>query len=102
MVIDGDHTADGANEDLRDLFPRVSPGGVLIFDNIAHPDLPGLLELWHKWRKTLDLDFRFGEYLDHGHGVGWAVRSYERIQTRHRPERLIVWLVRKLLAYLGN
>jgi predicted O-methyltransferase YrrM len=74
IVIDGDHTESGADQDLADAFPRVAPKGVLIFDDLVHPSHRYLLSLWRRWRDRLAGEFSFAEYLNDGLGVGWAVR----------------------------
>lgn len=74
IVVDGDHTESGADADLRDVFPHVSPGGIVIFDDLIHPQHGYLLDLWHRWRDRLEGEFDFAEYLDDGLGVGWAIR----------------------------
>jgi hypothetical protein len=33
-LVDGDHTLDGAERDLRDAWPLVKPGGYLVFDDL--------------------------------------------------------------------
>jgi predicted O-methyltransferase YrrM len=74
IVVDGDHTEAGADQDLRDTFPRIARGGVLIFDDLMHPSHRYLLDVWRRWTKKLADQFSFAEYLDDGLGVGWAVR----------------------------
>lgn len=74
IVVDGDHTEAGADQDLRDTFPRVARGGVLIFDDLMHPSHRYLLDVWRRWTEKLSDQFTFAEYLDDGLGVGWAVR----------------------------
>jgi predicted O-methyltransferase YrrM len=74
LVVDGDHTEHGAEQDLADTFPRVARGGVLIFDDLMHPSHRYLLNVWRRWANKLGSDFTFAEYLDDGLGVGWAVR----------------------------
>jgi predicted O-methyltransferase YrrM len=74
VVVDGDHTEAGADADLRDVFPHVSHGGIVIFDDLTHPQHRYLLDLWHRWRDRLAGQFEFAEYLDDGLGVGWAIR----------------------------
>lgn len=36
-LVDGDHSAAGALADLQDVWPRLRPGGRLLFDDITHP-----------------------------------------------------------------
>jgi predicted O-methyltransferase YrrM len=74
IVVDGDHTEAGADQDLRDTFPRVARGGVLVFDDLMHPSHRYLLNIWRRWTQKLSDQFTFAEYLDDGLGVGWAVR----------------------------
>jgi predicted O-methyltransferase YrrM len=74
IVVDGDHTEIGADQDLRDTFPRLTRGGVLIFDDLMHPQHKYLLNVWRRWSEALADDFEFAEYLEDGLGVGWAVR----------------------------
>jgi predicted O-methyltransferase YrrM len=76
ILVDGDHTEAGALEDLKNVFPRLAPGGMLVFDDIAHPVHHYLLGLWRRCIGELGLRVRCGEYLDHGHGVAIALRAY--------------------------
>lgn len=73
VVVDGDHTDQGAAEDLRDVLPHVALGGVLVFDDIAHPAHPYLDGVW---RDALAADGRFRDWRfeELGFGVALAVR----------------------------
>jgi predicted O-methyltransferase YrrM len=42
MLVDGDHTEGGAMQDLRECLTALAPGGLLLFDDIGHPDHPYL------------------------------------------------------------
>jgi predicted O-methyltransferase YrrM len=55
VTVDGDHSDDGATQDLCDVLPRLAVGGAVVFDDIGHPAHPGLFD-------------------DAGYGVGFAVR----------------------------
>jgi hypothetical protein len=44
ILIDGDHTAAGAAQDLEDCAGLLAPEGRLIFDDIGHPDHPYLAD----------------------------------------------------------
>lgn len=44
ILVDGDHTPEGAAADLRDCFRMLEPGGVLVFDDAT----PELLPVWRK------------------------------------------------------
>jgi predicted O-methyltransferase YrrM len=76
IVVDGDHTDAGAWQDLADVAPRLELGGMLVFDDIAHPGHLGLYAVWRKCLDDLGLRVRSAEYRDHGHGVGIFIRSY--------------------------
>jgi predicted O-methyltransferase YrrM len=73
VTVDGDHSREGAAADLAHVIPRVKAGGVLTFDDIAHPQHPWLAEVW----RDLVVGSRqfdcaaFGEL---GFGVAVAVR----------------------------
>ena len=75
ILVDGDHSEAGAHQDLQNVFPRLAPGGMLVFDDIAHPAHHYLLTLWRRCTAELGLRIRAAEYLDHGHGVAIAIRS---------------------------
>ena len=72
VLVDGDHTADGALQDLRDVMPHVRTGGVVVFDDVVDTaDSPGecatLREVWEQiqreftgWTYITHLPGRFG------------------------------------------
>jgi len=76
IIVDGDHSLKGAEQDLRNVFPRIAPGGILIFDDIAHFEFHDLWFLWKHYKKVLEKHFRFLEYREQGHGVAVAIRSH--------------------------
>lgn len=79
ILVDGDHSAAGAKQDLYDIWPLLNSGGYVVFDDVApeffHPDL---LPVWDAWVKLTgisevyrNLDDKFGEHtLSHGVVVG--------------------------------
>ncbi|HEX9659999.1 MAG TPA: class I SAM-dependent methyltransferase, partial [Rhodothermales bacterium] len=73
MTVDGDHTARGASEDLRNVTTRLKLGGVLVFDDIAHPHHPDLRDVWVREIVRSPM-FRTWEFCDLGFGIGVAVR----------------------------
>jgi predicted O-methyltransferase YrrM len=73
ITVDGDHTADGAIQDLEDVIPHLSVGGVLIFDDIIHPAHRYLLDCW-KQVTAKHPQLRTYEFTDAGFGVAAAVR----------------------------
>ncbi|NJO18681.1 MAG: class I SAM-dependent methyltransferase [Thioploca sp.] len=44
VLIDGDHSVDGARQDLMDIMPHINVGGVMVFDDIV--DCEGLQDVW--------------------------------------------------------
>jgi predicted O-methyltransferase YrrM len=42
ITVDGDHSESGAETDLQNCWPLLRDGGILAFDDIAHPNYPGL------------------------------------------------------------
>lgn len=75
VTVDGDHSADGAWRDLVNVAPRVRVGGVLVFDDIANPYCPDLLEVW---RRLVEFDggLQSFEYDAMGTGVAFAIRRH--------------------------
>jgi predicted O-methyltransferase YrrM len=75
ITVDGDHSDRGARRDLRDVLPRLRIGGAVVFDDISHPQHPGLREVW---RGTVASDPRYSswEFDDVGYGVAVAVRKW--------------------------
>jgi hypothetical protein len=49
MTVDGDHRDAEAMADLNNAAPRLAAGGVLVFDDIVHPQYPTLGALWRNW-----------------------------------------------------
>ena len=72
ITIDGDHRESGAMIDLENTLPRLAPGGVLVFDDVSHPDLPHMLSLWRKVTSRYPALETF-EYTDAGYGVAFAI-----------------------------
>jgi predicted O-methyltransferase YrrM len=72
ITVDGDHTEQGAEQDLRDVLPHLKTGGVLIFDDIAQ--YPALYDVW---RDVVASDLRFSSwaFTELGYGVAIAVRT---------------------------
>jgi predicted O-methyltransferase YrrM len=75
ITVDGDHTDEGAAQDLADILPRLKIGGAVVFDDVSHPAHPGLAEVW---RDLVAGDRRFSAwtYDEVGFGVGFAIRKY--------------------------
>lgn len=74
ITVDGDHSEDGALDDLKNTIPRLSVGGVLVFDDICHPAHPYLLDVWHRAMAAFP-NLTHYEYTDAGYGVAFAIRT---------------------------
>jgi len=74
ITVDGDHTEAGAFDDLKNVIPHLSVGGILVFDDIAHPAHPYLLNVWKKAMLTFPYLTGF-EYTEMGYGVAFAIRK---------------------------
>jgi predicted O-methyltransferase YrrM len=74
ITVDGDHSAEGATKDLEDVIPYLSVGGVLVFDDISHPQHRYLLDVWKSViSKHNNLtDYCFTEI---GYGVAFAIKT---------------------------
>jgi predicted O-methyltransferase YrrM len=73
ITVDGDHSELGAFDDLCNVIPHLSVGGVLVFDDIAHPAHPYLLGVWRQTMEKFPFLASF-EYTDTGFGVAFAIR----------------------------
>lgn len=72
IYIDGDHGYAGAKRDLDIAFDHLAAGGMLVFDDIAHPSHPELLGLWNEYRARYP-QLLFMEDMS-GTGTGVAIR----------------------------
>jgi len=46
ILVDGDHSAEGAREDLEDCWKLLTLDGLLVFDDLSHPLHPELLTVY--------------------------------------------------------
>ncbi len=74
ITVDGDHTEAGAFDDLKNVIPHLSVGGILVFDDIAHPAHPYLLNVWKKTMAMFQTLTSF-EFTELGYGVAFAIRK---------------------------
>jgi len=74
VTVDGDHSRRGAEQDLRDVLPRVKIGGIIVFDDICHPLHPYLATVW---QRVIAKDSRFAtwQFAELGYGVAFAIRK---------------------------
>lgn len=70
ITVDGDHRPEGARIDLENTLPRIAPGGILLFDDIIHPDLTHLAGVW---RSAIAKFPRYSVYTNTTDGTGLAV-----------------------------
>ncbi len=73
ITVDGDHTEEGAYNDLENVIPHLAPGGVIVFDDVCHPYHPYLIDVW---RKAIagDSSLIAYEFTEFGYGVAFAVK----------------------------
>jgi predicted O-methyltransferase YrrM len=75
ITVDGDHSNQGAAEDIADILPRLKIGGVVVFDDVSNPNVAGLGEVWQRM-VARNPRFSAFTYDDVGYGVGLGVRKY--------------------------
>lgn len=75
ITVDGDHSEEGAFDDLCNVIPFLSVGGVLVFDDIAHPSHKYLLDVWNRALVKFPYLSHY-EYTDAGYGIAFVVRKY--------------------------
>lgn len=51
ILVDGDHTANGGLQDLRDCWPLLAPGGLMLFDDICNDSHTYLLDVFDRFTK---------------------------------------------------
>lgn len=73
MTVDGDHSEEGARIDLENVLPRLKMGGVILLDDISHPQHAYLETLWDKLIGQ-NKQFVAQKYTELGYGIACAVR----------------------------
>jgi predicted O-methyltransferase YrrM len=75
VTVDGDHSRSGAARDICDVLPHLTVGGVLIFDDITHPQHSYLKRVW--W-ECVGRNPRFASWTfdELGFGVAAAIRKW--------------------------
>jgi predicted O-methyltransferase YrrM len=74
ITVDGDHSEEGAYADLCNVIPRLAPGGILVFDDIAHPLHPYLVNCWRRATQNHPNLVTY-EYTETGYGIAFAVSA---------------------------
>ncbi|MCC9599013.1 class I SAM-dependent methyltransferase [Stieleria sp. JC731] len=72
--VDGDHSEDGARADLLTVIPRLAVGGVIVLDDITHPQHLYLEKVWDEVIGN-NPAFSSAKYRELGYGVAVAVRK---------------------------
>jgi predicted O-methyltransferase YrrM len=75
VTVDGDHSDEGAREDLLNVLPRIARGGAVVFDDVSHPLHPNLSRVWSNALQDCGLRFVSSAYTALGYGVAVAVRN---------------------------
>lgn len=76
ITVDGDHSEEGAMADLLTVIPRLRIGGILVFDDIAHPQHLYLRRVWNQVIAKRP-NFSTYEFTEIGYGVAFAVKMYD-------------------------
>lgn len=71
--VDGDHSPDGAQADLECVLPYVDLGGMLLLDDITHPQHRYLEDVWDQVVGS-NPDFVSYKYRELGYGVAVGIR----------------------------
>ena len=72
--VDGDHSETGARADLETVLPRLAVGGIIVLDDITHPQHQYLETVWDDLIGS-DANFSCAKYRDLGYGVAVAIRK---------------------------
>lgn len=75
ITVDGDHSDKGARADLETVLPRLAIGGMLVFDDIAHPAHPNLLKVWRKVIASSPFPIQTAEFTALGYGIAIGIRA---------------------------
>lgn len=73
ILVDGDHSREGAKADLANVYPLINQGGVIVFDDIGE-DGCGLIDVWSVFKAEHEAEFDWHEDLN-GKGLGWAIKK---------------------------
>ena len=73
ILVDGDHSKEGARIDLDNVYPLITEGGVIVFDDIG-PDGMDLLDVWQAFMYKHTEEFVWEENIN-GKGLAWAIKK---------------------------
>lgn len=74
ITVDGDHSKDGALNDLLTVIPRLALGGILVFDDICHPQHAYLLDVWME-AMSRNRQLSHYAFVEAGFGIAFAIRT---------------------------
>jgi len=74
VLVDGDHSAEGARADLQNTWPLIRPGGCVAFHDITHPAHPDLLDCFAAFVAKRGDDVMSWRHILEPYGVGVAVK----------------------------
>ena len=74
ITVDGDHSEEGARRDIQNIMERLKLGGLLLFDDICHPQHDYLNGVWDDLVGKHE-DFESVKYTEIGNGIALAVRK---------------------------
>ncbi|MHB1947719.1 MAG: class I SAM-dependent methyltransferase [Gammaproteobacteria bacterium] len=73
ITVDGDHSEEGARCDLENVIPHLKMGGVILLDDISHPQHEYLETLWDELIGN-NKQFVAQKYSELGYGIACGVR----------------------------
>src|SRR2546427_4022959 len=85
ILIDGDHSMSGAQVDLKNTWPLLRVGGVLVYDDIGHSAHPHLEPVFKQWSERPDakvLDMRY----DRSSGTAFCRKVKTLVMQPNKPE----------------
>ena len=63
IYIDGDHHYDAVSNDIRWWWSKLKPGGLMVFDDLIHPDVRGAIMVWQRYNEGRYKGYEFmGQY----------------------------------------
>lgn len=75
ILVDGDHSAEGARADLDNVLPLLAKGGCLVFHDITHPTHGYLFDVWNAWQDEHEELLGPTQTITEGHGLAIAIRA---------------------------
>jgi len=75
VLVDGDHSAEGARADLDNVLPLLAPEGCVVFHDITHPAHLYLADVWQRWCEDHEEHLGVTRTITEGHGLAIAIRA---------------------------